>query len=118
MDGATSLLRRIINPTKILNLLKDRNRQIFYRVPLQKRARRQGVCFEGNRNSQALKRGSLANCVLLLQPSHESAIMRVVSHPLLLEFKETVQTKNHVYIVTELVRGKDLFDFVRDFQYL
>lgn len=44
--------------------------------------------------------------------------MRVISHPLLLEFKETIQTKNHVYIVTELVRGRDLFDFVRDFQYL
>lgn len=118
MDGATSLLRWLINPTKILNLLKDRNWQIFYRIPVQKRPRRQGVRLEGNRHPQIIELGSLPNCVLLLQPSHESAIMRIISHPLLLEFKESVQTKNHVYIVTELVRGKDLFDFVRDYQYL
>lgn len=44
---------------------------------------------------------------------HESSIMQIVSHPLLLEFKECIQTKTHIYIVTELVKGKDLFDFVK-----
>jgi serine/threonine protein kinase len=44
--------------------------------------------------------------------------MKVVSHPLLLEFKECIQTKNHIYIITELVKGRDLFDFVKEYKYL
>lgn len=50
--------------------------------------------------------------------SHESSIMQIVSHPLLLEFKECIQTKTHIYIVTELVKGKDLFDFVKEREFL
>lgn len=49
---------------------------------------------------------------------HESQIMKIVSHPLLLEFKESIQTKTHTYIVTELVNGKDLFEFIKDYKYL
>lgn len=44
--------------------------------------------------------------------------MQVVSHPLLLNFKESIQTKTHIYIVTELVQGTDLFDYVRRKQHL
>jgi 5'-AMP-activated protein kinase catalytic alpha subunit len=44
--------------------------------------------------------------------------MQIISHPLLLEFKECIQTKRHLYIITELVKGKDLFEFVKDYQYL
>lgn len=44
--------------------------------------------------------------------------MQTVSHPLLIEFKECIQTKTHIYIVTELVKGKDLFEFVKDYNYL
>lgn len=40
--------------------------------------------------------------------------MQVVSHPLLLEFKECIQTKTHIYIIMELVDGKDLFEFVKE----
>ncbi len=39
--------------------------------------------------------------------------MQVVSHPLLLEFKEHIQTKTHMYIITELVQGDDLLTFVK-----
>ncbi len=39
--------------------------------------------------------------------------MQVVSHPLLLEFKEHIQTKTHMYIITELVKGDDLFTYVK-----
>lgn len=39
--------------------------------------------------------------------------MQVVSHPLLLEFRECIQSPTHIYIVTELVRGRDLFDYVK-----
>lgn len=44
--------------------------------------------------------------------------MQIVSHPLLLEFKECIQTKTHIYIVTELVKGIDLFEFVKEKKYL
>lgn len=44
--------------------------------------------------------------------------MQIVSHPLLLGFKEYLQTKTHFYLVTELVQGKDLFEFVKEFRHL
>jgi len=56
--------------------------------------------------------------MLFLNLSHESSIMSVMSHPLLVFFKETIVTKTHIYIVTELVKGKDLFGLVKDFRYL
>lgn len=39
--------------------------------------------------------------------------MSVMSHPLLVFFKETITTKTHIYIVTEIVKGKDLFGLVK-----
>ena len=39
--------------------------------------------------------------------------MQVVDHPLLLEFRESIQTRTHIFIVTELVEGVDLYDFVK-----
>ena len=39
--------------------------------------------------------------------------MSIVNHPLLVYYKETVQTKTHQYIVTELVKGKDLFEYIK-----
>jgi serine/threonine protein kinase len=44
--------------------------------------------------------------------------MSVMSHPYLVFFKESITTKTHIYIITELVKGKDLFDFVKDLKYL
>ena len=44
--------------------------------------------------------------------------MSVLSHPLMVHFKETIQTNNNIYIVTELVKGKDLFEFVKDVKFL
>lgn len=44
--------------------------------------------------------------------------MSVLSHPLMVYFKETIQTNNNIYIVTELVKGKDLFEFVKDVKFL
>ncbi len=43
--------------------------------------------------------------------------MSVMSHPLLVFFKETITTKTHIYIITQLVKGKDLFSFVKDLRY-
>lgn len=44
--------------------------------------------------------------------------MQVFSHPLLVQYKDSLQTKTHLYIITELCRGKDLFEFIKDFKYL
>lgn len=44
--------------------------------------------------------------------------MQILSHPLLVFFKENIITKTHIYIVTELVKGKDLFGFVKELRYL
>jgi len=39
--------------------------------------------------------------------------MQIFSHPLLVQFKSCLQTKTHMYIITELCPGKDLFEFVK-----
>lgn len=44
--------------------------------------------------------------------------MTILSHPLLVFFKESIQTKSHIYIITELVKGKDLFELVREVKFL
>lgn len=33
---------------------------------------------------------------------------------MIVTFKESIQTKNKIYIVTELVEGKDMFEYVKD----
>lgn len=40
--------------------------------------------------------------------------MNVLNHPLLVYFKESIQTKSHLYIITELVKGKDLFEYIKE----
>jgi len=40
--------------------------------------------------------------------------MSVLNHPLFVFYKESIQTKTHLYIITELVKGKDLFEYVRE----
>ena len=44
--------------------------------------------------------------------------MSVFEHPLLVTYKETISTKTHIYIITELVDGKDMFEFVKELNYL
>ena len=35
-------------------------------------------------------------------------------HPNLLKFRETIKAKNKIFIITELVEGKDLLEFVKE----
>lgn len=44
--------------------------------------------------------------------------MQVIQHPLLLSFKECLQTRKHIYIITEYVPGVNLFEEVREYQTL
>lgn len=39
--------------------------------------------------------------------------MKLLNHPKVVRLYETIQTKTHLYIVTELAKGPDLFDFVQ-----
>lgn len=39
-------------------------------------------------------------------------------HPNLLKFRETIKAKHKIYIITELVEGKDLMEYVKDKDYL
>ena len=39
--------------------------------------------------------------------------MKLLNHPEVVKLHETIQTKTHLYIVTELAKGVDLFDFVQ-----
>lgn len=44
--------------------------------------------------------------------------MQILSHPLLVQFKSCLQTKTHMYIITELCPGKDLFELVKEAHHL
>ena len=44
----------------------------------------------------------------------EVDIMSKCNHPNIIRLKETFETKTHLYIVTELVRDGDLFDFLSE----
>ena len=38
--------------------------------------------------------------------------MKVLNHPAMIKLMETVETKNAIYIVTELVKDGDLFEYI------
>lgn len=44
--------------------------------------------------------------------------MKIFSHPLLVQYKHSIQTKTHLYIIIELCDGKDLFEYVKDYSCL
>jgi hypothetical protein len=35
--------------------------------------------------------------------------MKIVNHPQIIKYKETIITKGYIYIITELAHGEDLF---------
>ena len=39
--------------------------------------------------------------------------MKLLNHPKVVKLHETIQTKTHLYIFTDLAMGVDLFDFVQ-----
>lgn len=39
--------------------------------------------------------------------------MKLLNHPNVIKLMDTIQTKTHLYIVTELAKGVDLFDHVQ-----
>lgn len=80
---------------------------------MSKSLRSARVCPERNSYVQIGPGNEKPHCVKIYLCSHETSIMQVISHPLLLEFKECILTKTHEYIITEMVRGTDLCSFVK-----
>ena len=44
--------------------------------------------------------------------SHETEVMKLLNHSCIIKLFETIETKTHLYIVTELVNDGDLFDYI------
>jgi calcium-dependent protein kinase len=44
--------------------------------------------------------------------------MKLLNHPHVIKLVDTIQTKTHLYIVTELAKGVDLFDYVQQYENL
>lgn len=38
--------------------------------------------------------------------------MKVISHPQIVKYQQTIRSKAHIYIIAEYIHGKDLFTFV------
>lgn len=45
--------------------------------------------------------------------SNESETMKILNHPQIVKYKETIHTKNFEYIITEYIYGEDLFEYVK-----
>lgn len=43
---------------------------------------------------------------------YETEMMRFLNHPGVVKFIEKIEIKTHLYIITELVKGGDLFDYI------
>jgi len=38
--------------------------------------------------------------------------MKVLSHPQIIKYKQTIRSKSHIYIIAEYIYGKDLCEYV------
>jgi serine/threonine protein kinase len=43
----------------------------------------------------------------------ELAIMHLLNHPNVIQLKEVIDTKTHIYIIIELIMGGELFDYIK-----
>lgn len=50
--------------------------------------------------------------------SQETEIMRFLNHPGIITVKETLEDKNNIYIITEIVEDGDLFSYIKNNQFL
>ena len=42
----------------------------------------------------------------------ETTVMKVLNHPNMIKLIETIETKTTIYIVTEIVKDEDLFEYI------
>ena len=43
---------------------------------------------------------------------NETEILKILHHPGVIKYKETIETKTHIYIIEELFKGMELFEYV------
>ena len=44
--------------------------------------------------------------------------MKVLDHPNIIKLIDTVESKTHIYIITEIVKDGDLFDYIVNQEYV
>jgi serine/threonine protein kinase len=44
---------------------------------------------------------------------NESEIMKIISHPQIVKYQETIRSKAHIYIIAEYIYGNDLYEYVK-----
>ncbi len=49
---------------------------------------------------------------------NETEVMKFLHHPGVIKFKETIETKTHIYLVTELVQGGDLLNYINGKEFI
>ncbi|CAD8213388.1 unnamed protein product [Paramecium octaurelia] len=49
---------------------------------------------------------------------HEVEIMKLINHPYIVRLVESFENKSHIYLVTELIKDGDLYDYVEEKKYL
>jgi len=42
----------------------------------------------------------------------ETQVMKVLDHPHVIKLIDTIESKTHIYIITEIVKDGDLFDHI------
>ena len=45
--------------------------------------------------------------------NNESETMKILNHPQIVKYKETIRTKNFEYIITEYIYGEELYHYVK-----
>ncbi|CAD8121385.1 unnamed protein product [Paramecium sonneborni] len=49
---------------------------------------------------------------------HEVEIMKLINHPYIIRLVESFENRSHIYLVTELIKDGDLYDYVEEKKYL
>ena len=44
--------------------------------------------------------------------------MKLINHPYIIRLVESFENRSHIYLVTELIKDGDLFDYVEEKKYL
>jgi serine/threonine protein kinase len=44
--------------------------------------------------------------------------MKIISHPQIVKYQQTIRSKAHIYIIAEYIEGKDLYQFVKERKHL
>ena len=49
---------------------------------------------------------------------NETEVMKFLNHPGVIKFRETIENSSHIYLITELVQGGDLLNYINGKEFL